>query len=323
MKKRYVILAALLVTALAAAGCGKKQTEDTGKDGQVTVAPAENTDTASSDDSSLVDMQKSDDADIKNVIGDKTSTASKLILVNGTGAAVKGLYIRPTTDDDDDWGTELINGLFTLNDGDKALYYYEPDEKDADGNAVTNYDIRITYEDEDYTDCYFRKLPLKTISKITLHMEGTVEDGIPYATYLTGTSKTETSTLSEVMARLGLDDSEDSSEDDSQETDTAPTPTSAPQQSDPTAAPTSAPQPTSTPDNNGGSNTAPNDSSADKAKQYIGQPLSSLVAALGEANGSDYENEPETGETGYHYYDSFTVSTTVDDSGNEVVAGVW
>ena len=102
MKKRYVILAALLVTALAAAGCGKKQTEDTGKDGQVTVAPAENTDTASSDDSSLVDMQKSDDADIKNVIGDKTSTASKLILVNGTGAAVKGLYIRPTTDDDDE-----------------------------------------------------------------------------------------------------------------------------------------------------------------------------------------------------------------------------
>ena len=165
MKKRYVILAALLVTALAAAGCGKKKTEDTGKDGQVTVAPAENTDTASSDDSSLVDMQKSDDADIKNVIGDKTSTASRLILVNGTGAAVKGLYIRPTTDDDDDWGTELINGLFTLNDGDKALYYYEPDEKDADGNAVTSYDIRITYEDEDYTDCYFRKLQLKTISR--------------------------------------------------------------------------------------------------------------------------------------------------------------
>ena len=48
-------------------------------------------------------------------------------------------------------------------------------------------------------------------------MDGTAEDGIPYATYLTGTSKTETSTLSEVMARLGLDDSEDSSEDDSQE----------------------------------------------------------------------------------------------------------
>ena len=37
MKKRYVILAALLVTALAAAGCGKKQTEDTGKDGHASV----------------------------------------------------------------------------------------------------------------------------------------------------------------------------------------------------------------------------------------------------------------------------------------------
>ena len=70
MKKRYVILAALLVTALAAAGCGKKKTEDTGKDGQVTVAPAENTDTASSDDSSLVDMQKSDDADIHSFQAD-------------------------------------------------------------------------------------------------------------------------------------------------------------------------------------------------------------------------------------------------------------
>ena len=78
--------------------------------------------------------------------------------------------------------------------------------KDADGNAVTSYDIRITYEDEDYTDCYFRKLPLKTISKITLHMDGTAEDGIPYATYLTGTSKTLLP--GEVMARLGLDDSE-------------------------------------------------------------------------------------------------------------------
>lgn len=314
MKKRYLILAALLVTAVAAAGCGKK-TEDTTQDAQVTVAPAENTDTAQTDDETLVDMQKSEEEDIKNVIGDKTTTASKLIIVNGTGATVKGLYIRPTTDDDDDWGTELIDGLFTLADGDKALYYYEPDVKDADGNAVTSFDIRIVYEDENYTDCYFRKLPLKTITQITLRMDGDAEDGIPYATYLTGSSKKETSTLSEVRARLGLDES-DGSEDNSDESDITPTP----EQSDPTAAPTEAPQPTQAPDD---SNTSPDNSSADTAKQYIGQPLSSLVAALGEANGSDYENEPETGETGYHYYDSFTVSTTVDDSGNEVVAGVW
>ena len=314
MKKRYLVLAALLLTAMAVAGCGKKKGEDTAKDAQVTVAPAENTDTAQADEDSLVEMQKSEEEDIKNIIGDKTTTSSKLVLINGTGATVKGLYIRPTTDDDDDWGTELINGMFTLADGDKALYYYDPNEKDADGNTVTSYDIRIVYEDEDYTDCYFRKLPLKLITQITLCMDGTAEDGIPYATYLTGSSKKETSTLSEVMARLGLDDS-DSSEDDSDENNVTPTP----QETAPTVSPTENPQPTQTPS----ADTDPDDSSADAAKQYIGQPLSNLVAALGDANGSDYENEPETGETGYHYYDSFTVSTTVDDSGNEIVAGVW
>ncbi len=90
MKKRYVILAALLVTAMAAAGCGKKKTDETTQDAQVTVAPAENTDTAQADDGTLVDMQKSDDADIKNVIGDETATASKVIIVNGTGSAIQG-----------------------------------------------------------------------------------------------------------------------------------------------------------------------------------------------------------------------------------------
>ena len=320
MKKRYLVLAALLVTAVAVAGCGKKKGEDTTQDAQVTVAPAEDTDTAQTEDGSLVEMQKSEEEDIQNVIGEKTTTASKLVIINGTGATVKGLYIRPTTDDDDDWGTELINGLFTLADEDKALYYYEPDEKDADGNTVTSYDIRIVYEDEDYTDCYFRKLPLKQISQITLRMEGTVEDGIPYATYLTGSSKKETSTLSEVMARLGLDDS-DNSDDSSSDTDSDEnTVTPTPQGSTSTETPaTVTPQPTQAPS----ADTDPDDSSADAAKQYIGQPLSSLVAALGDANGSDYENEPETGETGYHYYDSFTVSTTVDESGNEIVAGVW
>ena len=43
----------------------------------------------------------------------------------------------------------------------------------------------------------------------------------------------------------------------------------------------------------------------------------------GSPNGSDYEDEPESGKTGYYYYDTFTVSTTFDDDGNEVVSGVW
>ena len=211
--------------------------------------------------------------------------------------------------------------MHILNDNDKALYYYDASVKDADGNAVTSYDIRIVYEDEDLTDCYFRKLPLTVITQITLKMDGTGDDAIPYATYLTGSSKKETSTLSEVKARLGLDDSEDDS-GDQEETDVTPTPEENP---DPTQAPSDNgddPEPTQAPSNNGG-DTDPSDASADKAKQYIGQPLSSLIAAIGDANGSDYENEPETGETGYHYYDTFTVSTTVDESGNEVVAGVW
>ena len=323
MKKRYLVLVALLLGALTAAGCGKKKSEDTAQDAQVTVAPAENTDNTAAEDGSLVDMQKSEDADIKNVIGDKTDTASKLIIVNGTGSDVEGLYIRPTTDDDDDWGSELINGLFTLKDGEKALYYYDKDEKDVDGNTVTSYDIRIVYTDEDLTDCYFRKLPLKTITQITLRMDGEGEDGIPYATYLTGSSKTEVSTLSDVKKRLGLDE-EDSSEDisqdnsDNSDANNGSDNTQDPQQPDPTTAPADDPQPTEAPDPQPSSN-----ATADQAKQYIGQPLSNLIAALGDANGSDYENEPETGETGYHYYDTFTVSTTVDESGNEVVAGVW
>lgn len=321
MRKRYLILGALLVTAITAAGCGRKKTEETPQDAQVTVAPAENTDTASSDEGTLVDMQKSDDSDIKNVIGDKTTTASKLIIVNGTGSDIAGIYVRPTSDDDDDWGDELVKGMFTLKSGDKALYYYDKNVQDADGKTVTSFDIRIVYTDDSLTDCYFRKLPLTTITQITLKLDGSGDDAIPYATYLTSSSKKETSTLSEVKKRLGLDDSSSSDEEDETLDPTAtPTPdsTEAPTATpvpDSTAAPTATPVPDDSGDSDG--------PTADAAKAYIGQPLSSLTAALGEPNGSDYENEPETGETGYHYYDTFTVSTTVDESGNEVVAGVW
>ena len=52
-------------------------------------------------------------------------------------------------------------------------------------------------------------------------MDGSAEDGIPYATYVTGSSKAEVSTLSEVRQRLGLDDEsseEDTSEDNSEDT---------------------------------------------------------------------------------------------------------
>ena len=203
MKKRYLILAAIMITAITAVGCGKKKTEEPKQEAQATVTPAENTDTAGNDEGTLVDMQKSDDSDIKNVIGDKTTTASKLIIVNETGSDIAGIYVRPTTDDDDDWGDELIKGLFTLKDDDKALYYYDKNVKDASGKTVTSFDIRIVYADDSLTDCYFRKLPLTTITQITLKMDGSGDDAIPYATYLTASSKKETSTLNEVKKRTG------------------------------------------------------------------------------------------------------------------------
>lgn len=314
MKKRYVVLAGILAVAAVAAGCGRKKEEDSAKqEPQVTVAPAENTD-KDADDSALVNMQTSADENIKNVMGDKTSTASKVILINSTGAEVSRIYIRPNTDDDEEWGDDLVNGMFTLKNGDKALYYFDKTAKDSNGNSVSSYDIRIMYTDEDRSECYFRKIPLQNISQITLRMDGTGDDAIPYATYLSGSSKKETSTLNEVKRRLGLTDSSDD-DDDNDDSSTQPTATPAPQDATPTPAPTAEP--------GDDPNTDPVDTGAAAAESYIGQPLENLISAMGEPNGNDYENEPETGETGYHYYDSFTVSTTVDENGNEVVAGVW
>lgn len=49
------------------------------------------------------------------------------------------------------------------------------------------------------------------------------------------------------------------------------------------------------------------------AEQYIGQSLDALEGACGSPQGSSYEDDPETGKTGFHYYSNFTVSTTVDE----------
>lgn len=317
MKKRYVILAGILAVTALAAGCGKKKDDDSAaQEPQVTVAPAENTDEGA-DDGALVNMQTSTDENIKNVMGDKTSTASKVVLINSTGAEVKRIYIRPNTDDDEEWGDDLVNGMFTLKNGEKALYYFDKTAKDSNGNSVSSYDIRIVYTDEDRSECYFRKIPLQNISQITLRMDGTGDDSIPYATYLSGSSKKETSTLNEVKRRLGLIDSGDNDDDNDDNSSTQVTATPTPQPTTPT------PAPTTEPGDGDGNNTEPVDAGATAAEKYIGQPLENLISGIGEPKGSDYEDEPETGETGYHYYDSFTVSTTVDENGNEIVAGVW
>ena len=222
---------------VAAAGCGKKKTTETAPV-EVTATPTPEVTKAVD----MVDMQQTADEDIKNVMGEKTSTASKIVFVNNTGDDIQSLYIRTHVDEDSEdydadedggWGDDLINGMFTLTDKDKALYYMQTantqtantqttdtqttDTQTTSNKSTASYDIRIAYADEDKNECFFRDIPLGTISQITLCMDGTDDDAIPYAKYLTGTSTKEVSTLDAVKERLGItDDSE--SESDSTET---------------------------------------------------------------------------------------------------------
>ena len=96
MKKRYLILAGLLVMTVAAAGCGKKQTTET-EPVQATATPTPEVTKAVD----MVDMQQTSDDDIKNVMGEKTATASKVVFVNNTGDDIQALYIRTHVSDED------------------------------------------------------------------------------------------------------------------------------------------------------------------------------------------------------------------------------
>ena len=181
--------------------------------------------------------------------------------------------------------------------------------------------------------------PLLTISQLSLCMDGEGEDGIPYATYLASGSTKEVSTLKDVKARLGIEDDSESdsdSTDSSDSTAVTPTPESSDDNGDSTDSSssgssdsTSTPDPTSAPASSDSSDADPTeapsgeDDPASVAARYIGQSMSELENACGSPNGSDYEDEPESGKTGYYYYDTFTVSTTFDNDGNEVVSGVW
>jgi len=311
MKKRYVILAGVLALSLAAAGCGKEK--ETQKEApSVTVTP---TPEAAGDD--LVDMQQSKEEEISNTMGEKTADAAKVVFTNKTGGEVAAIYIRPNNEsnDDDEWGEDLVQERFVLKNGDKVIYYLDKSLKDEDGKEVSLYDIRISYVEEGRNECFFREIPLKTIQEISLCMDGTGEDGIPYATYKSAGSKKEVSTLSAVKKRLGLLEEEDSSDEDDTTQDQEKDENGETQT---TPSPTQAPEPTVEPEEP----EEPSDPVA-QAEQYIGRPLSELIADCGDPTGQDYEDEPETGKTGYHYYPTFTVSTTVDENGNEIVAGVW
>lgn len=330
MKKRYLILAGLLAITVFAAGCGKDK-EDIPKV-EVTVTPTPQEEKTSD----LVDMQKStDDVDaIANVIGMKTATASRFVLINKTGSDIASINIRPHTEDEDaGWGEELVNGKFVLKNNDKAVYYYDKSAKDDDGETITAYDIRIFYTDEEKYECYFRNLPFGKITQLTLRMDGTGDDSLPFATYISEGSTKEYSTLNDVkrrIGRMGTGDNDSNSETDASAADNSGDSTNA----EPTQTPSEGGSDAPSDNPNGGENNGNGDNSGSSgedpvstAESYIGQSLDALKGACGDPSGSEYQDEPETGKTGYHYYtigdSTFTVSTIVDENGNEIVAGVW
>ena len=284
------------------------------------------------------------------------STASKIVFVNNTGDDIQSLYIRTHVDEDSEdydadedggWGDDLINGMFTLTDKEKALYYMQTantqtsDTQTTSNKSTASYDIRIAYNDEDKNECFFRDIPLGTISQITLCMDGTDDDAIPYAKYLTGTSTKEVSTLDAVKERLGItddsesesdstDDSDKKSADNSDSTDSNNSSDQNNNSGNGTGDSSDNPGNGGNSDNPGtnddpGSNDDPGNGGdmISTAEQYIGQSLDALEGACGSPQGSSYEDDPETGKTGFHYYSNFTVSTTVDENGNEIVAGIW
>ena len=313
IRKRYLAAAGLLTLAVVAAGCGKKN--DAGSVVQATPTPTEETSVSPTPE--MVNMEETVE---KNIMGEKTSTASKVTIVNQTGSEIAAIYIRETPSDDadedtaDEWGDDLVNGMFTLKSGDNAVYYYEKPQ-----SASTIYDIRITYTDEEKNECFFRKLPLTTIKQITLRMDGKDEDAIPYVTYMTANSTKEISTLNDVKKRLGLETDEDSDS-------VTPTPTEAPDDSNNSNnsnnSNTDNPNPTTAPsDNSNGSNNNqnsddPTNATIQTAEKYIGMSIDDLVGAVGDSQSSEYDDDSATGTTGYYYYPDFTVSTSVDEDGN-------
>ena len=316
-KKKYLAVAGLMALAVVISGCGKKNSGDSVV--QATPTPTQETAVTATPTPELINMEETVE---KNVMGEKTSTASKVTIVNKTGSEVAAIYVRETPSDDsedDEWGDDLVNGMFTLKNGENAVYYYEK------GSSSVTYDIRITYSDEEKNECFFRKLPLTTMKQITLRMDGSGDDSIPYATYLTASSTKEVSTLSDVKKRLGL--STDDSDSDSSAT---PTPTDSDKSDSNNSSDSDGnnASPTSTPsaDNNSGSdgdNTDPTNSTIQTAKGYIGMSIDDLESAVGSAQSSEYDEDDTAGTTGYYYYPDFTVATSVDEAGNEIVTGIW
>ena len=109
-----------------------------------------------------------------------------------------------------------------------------------------------------------------------------------------------------------------------------PTPTEAPDDSNNSnnsntdnPNPTTAPSDNSNGSNNNSNSDDPTNATIQTAEKYIGMSIDDLVGAVGDSQSSEYDDDSATGTTGYYYYPDFTVSTSVDEEGNEIVTGVW
>ena len=328
IKRNVVVGIILILLPFVFTACGKKQKAsqdaaqsetDQKPETETVLVDAEPAVPASITPGELVNMQKAikdEYSDITKVMGNKTPAAYRLPITNQTGGEISEIFIRPAVDgNSDDWGQDLVNQAFTMRNQEKALYYFNKDEIPDTGTSPA-YDIRVSYTDS-RSDCFFRKLPLSAMKELRLCMEGTGEDGIPYARFTLSSNGSEQSTLEEVKIRLGLIESEQDETESSSDTDDAV------QSSDESeASQEEAVQPSG--------ETAENqveepyqDEQAIEAGNYVCQPLENLISAMGDPGSSEYAEEPETGQTGYHYYDTFTVSTRVDENGNEIVSGIW
>ncbi len=312
MKKGLMLLAGMLAVGCLFAGCKKEENTTSSEPPaqEATPTPAVETPVPENQDDDLVDMRESTAEDETNVMGSKSDTALRTELVNETGAEIGSIYVRPhdSTFEDEEWGDELVQGKFTLKNSEKAVYYFNAGSGDENGL----YDLRISYVEEGRSEYFYRMIPLETVSTLSFKVDDEEGNVIPYATYKTTTGGSgEVSTLNEVKKRLGYyEEDEPAQEDQSSEP--------APSEDEPEMI-----EPTATPANPYESDSDGEVDPATEAENYIGRPLQDLIDAFGEPSGNDYQNEPETGRTGYHYYDTFTVSTTVDENNNEVVAGVW
>ena len=344
--KKWMMRAGLAMLCLGAAGCGQKEAPAPVVIATPVPTPVPDTPTPEpSPAGELVEMssvssEKEEKETFKNVVGEKRDGSESVQVVNQMGEAIRSFYIRQhPEEDDDDWGEELIKGAFTLGKQDVMLAYYQGQGKEREQSAL--YDLRVFLNDEDQSEFYFRSIPLQTISRITLLLDGKDEDAIPYAKYVTAKGNKEFSTLQEVKRRLGLLDEDDEDEDDEEEDDYVEereeeeedsisielTPTEEEEPVEAEAAIEETPTPVPEEEEidigtiEGDSFEVTDDMST--AMGFVGSSLSALEGALGSANGSDYVEEPEMGMTGYYYYGSFTVSTTVAADGSEIVTGVW